>query len=273
MPFVNVPASEKVYPWQVEQKARIKEAERIGDEVLQRRQYRSFIENDEPLSNSHIILSSHAVDHVPGAGRGKDPCHRTLYVMKKDGSKRPACDIYEWLQQFCVEQCAVVLALAEQMPAFGHYPEEDLPCQLGRADGYKAPQLCMGCAGWWTRHQGQHFPSADEPVFNRLVRDWRRTERPAEIVLAQVHPEGFLLFQLIQPFLQLPPMATHFPCTRAKLGDFIEEISVGEQPSSYRRESNGAEVFVEQDYEDGLLGGYFLSNQPMHFTKPNGDPY
>ena len=70
-------------------------------------------------------------------------------------------------------------------------------------------------------------------------------------------------------------MATHFPCTRAKLGDFIEKISVGEQPSSYRKESNGEElfIFIEQDYEDGLRGGYFLSNQPMQFTKPNGDAY
>ena len=248
-------------PWHAEEKAMIKEAERIGAMVMQRRQNRSFIENDEPLSNSRIILSSHAVDYVE-AGRGKGPFHRTLYVMKKDGSKRPARDIYEWLQQFCVEQCAVLLALAEQMPAFA----EDLPCQLGRADGYEAPQLCMGCAGWWTKHQGQPF--ADEPeLFDRLVRDWRRTERPAAIVLAQVHPEGF------QPFLQLPPMATHFPCTRAKLGDFIEEISEGEQPSSYRKESNGEELFIEQDYEDGLLGGYFLSNRPMQFTKPNGDAY
>ena len=261
-----------VSTWQVAQKARIKEYERIGDECLQRRQHRSFVENDEPLSNSHIILSSHAVDHVPDAGRGKGPHHHALYVMKKDGSKRQACDIYEWLQQFCVEQCAVLLALAEQMPAFAESEcQEDLPCQLGRADGYKAPQLCMGCARWW--RQGQPFADCEPELFDRLVRDWRRTERPAAIVLAQVHPEGFLLFQLIQPFLQLPPMATHFPCTRAKLGDFIEEISEGEQPSSYRKESNGAEVFVEQDYEDGLLGGYFLSNQPMHFTKPNGDPY
>ena len=233
-------------PWQAEEKARVKAAEQIGDKVLQRRHLRSFIENDEPLSNSQIILSSHAIDFV--------------YVMKKDGSKRPARDIYEWLQQFCVEQCAVLLALAEQMHAFA----EDLPCQLGRADGYKAPQLCMGCAGWWTKHQGQPF--ADEPeLFDRLVRDWRRTERPAAIVLAQVHPEGFLLFQLIQPFLQLPPMATHFPCTRAKLGDSIEEISEGEQPSSYRKDSDGADVFIEKDQEDGLLGGYFLSNKPMQF--------
>ena len=258
-----------MYPWQVERKARIKEAERIGDEVLQRRQHRSFVENDdEPLSNSHIILSSHAVDHVPDGGRGEGPHHHALYVMKKDGSKREACDIYEWLQQFCVEQCAVLLALAEQMPAFA----EDLPCQLGRADGYKAPQLCMGCADWWTKH-GQHTWCNEPDLFDRLVRDWRRTERPAAIVLAQVHPEGFLLFQLIQPFLQLPPMATHFPCTRAKLGDFIEEISVGEQPSSYRKQSNGEEVFIEQDYEDGLLGGYFLSNRPLQFTKANGDAF
>ena len=76
------------------------------------------------------------------------------------------------------------------------------------------------------------------------------------------HPQGDLLFQLIQPFLQLPPMATHFPSTRAKLGAFIEEISVGERESTYSYH-NGEEVFKEYDSEDGLLGGYFLANTPM----------
>ena len=92
MPVYEVPrqVSEMIYPWQVEQKARIKEVLRrngSATKVLQRRQYRSFVENDEPLSNSHIILSSHAVDHVPDAGRGEGPHHHALYVMKKDGSR------------------------------------------------------------------------------------------------------------------------------------------------------------------------------------------
>ena len=83
-----------VLPWQQARKLRIKAAEQIGDEVLQRRQHRSFVENDEPLSNSRLILSSQAVDYVD-AGRNKGPHHRTLFVMKKDGTKRPARDIYE----------------------------------------------------------------------------------------------------------------------------------------------------------------------------------
>ena len=170
-----------------------------------------------------------------------------------------ALPLSQWLQQYCVEQCAVLLALSERMPSFTS--NDDLPCQLGRADGYKAPQLCMGCARWWTEHG--HESWNDQPyLFDRLVRDWRRTERPAAIVLAKVHPQGDLLFQLIQPFLQLPPMATHFPCTRAKLGAFIEEISEGERESTYRKDSNG-EFFHEYDSEDGLLGGYFLANTPM----------
>ena len=161
-------------------KARIKEYERISDECLQRRQCRSFVENDEPLSNSHVILSSHAVDHVPDAGRGEGPHHHALYVIKKDGSKRQACDIYEWLQQFSVEQCAVLLALAEQMPAFAESKcQEDLPCQLGRADGYKAPQLCMGCARWWTK-QGQPFADDEPELFstNLCATGGARSARP-----------------------------------------------------------------------------------------------
>ena len=173
-----------------------------------------------------------------------------------------ALPLSQWLQQYCVEQCAVLLALSERMPSFTS--DDDLPCQLGRADGYKAPQLCMGCARWWTEHGGHHRWDGQPYLFDRLVRDWRRTERPAAIVLAKVHPQGDLLFQLIQPFLQLPPMATHFPCTRAKLGAFIEEISVGERESTYNYH-NGEEVFKEYDSEDGLLGGYFLANTPMEF--------
>ena len=154
-----------------------------------------------------------------------------------------ALPLSQWLQQYCVEQCAVLLALSERMPSFTS--NDDLPCQLGRADGYKAPQLCMGCARWWTEHG--HASWNDQPyLFDRLVRDWRRTERPAAIVLAKKHPQGDLLFQLIQPFLQLPPMATHFPCTRAKLGAFIEEISVGERESTYTYH-NGEEVFNGDD--------------------------
>ena len=173
-----------------------------------------------------------------------------------------ALPLSQWLQQYCVEQCAVLLALSERMPSFTS--DDDLPCQLGRADGYKAPQLCMGCARWWTEHG--HASWNDQPyLFDRLVRDWRRTERPAAIVLAKVHPQGDLLFQLIQPFLQLPPMATHFPCTRAKLGAFIEEISVGERPSVYT-----STFFHEYDSEDGLLGGYFLANKPMKLEQYHG---
>ena len=81
-------------PLSQQEKLRIKAAEQIGDEVLQRRQHRSFVENDEPLSTSRLILSSQAVDYVD-AGRDKGPHHRTLFVMKKDGTKRPARDIYE----------------------------------------------------------------------------------------------------------------------------------------------------------------------------------
>ena len=178
-----------------------------------------------------------------------------------------ALPLSQWLQQYCVEQCAVLLALSERMPSFTS--NDDLPCQLGRADGYKAPQLCMGCARWWTEHG--HASWNDQPyLFDRLVRDWRRTERPAAIVLAKVHPQGDLLFQLPEytSAQALPPAAANgdaLPCTRAKLGAFIEEISVGERESTYNKE-----FFHEYDSEDGLLGGYFLANKPMKLEQYNG---
>ena len=183
-----------------------------------------------------------------------------------------ALPLSQWLQQYCVEQCAVLLALSERMPSFTS--DDDLPCQLGRADGYKAPQLCMGCARWWTEHG--HASWNDQPyLFDRLVRDWRRTERPAAIVLAKVHPQGDLLFQLPEytSAQALPPAAANgdaLPCTRAKLGAFIEEISEGERESTYQKDSLNGEVFHEYDSEDGLLGGYFLANKPMKLEQYHG---
>ena len=135
---------------------------------------------------------------------------------------------------------------------------EDLPCQLGDADGYKAPQVHMGCAKWWTRRG----------LFDQLVRKWRRTERAAAIVLGKAHPEGNVLFDLIQPLLKLPPMATHFPCTRENLGTFIKQISWGEYPTQYYKSTDGWEEFHEYDYEDGLQGGYWLAHEPMQFDPP-----
>ena len=178
-------------------------AHQIADAVLLRRQHRSLIENGPPAPawTHRLWLSWQRVDYVVAGeysddsddseggslrdlGRGHEARHVILSVMMKDGSKRPARDIYEWLQQYCVEQCAVLLALKEQLPK-GAMPV-DLPCQLGNADGYKAPQVLMGCASWWTEHgKGQ--------VFDRLVHEWRRTERTAAIVLDKVHPEGNVL--------------------------------------------------------------------------------
>tara|TARA_B110001452_G_scaffold131181_1_gene108979 strand:- start:162 stop:947 length:786 start_codon:yes stop_codon:yes gene_type:complete len=258
-------------------------AHQIADAVLLRRQHRSLIENGPPAPawTHRLWLSWQRVDYVVAGeysddsddseggslrdlGRGHEARHVILSVMMKDGSKRPARDIYEWLQQYCVEQCAVLLALKEQLPK-GAMPV-DLPCQLGNADGYKAPQVLMGCASWWTEHgKGQ--------VFDRLVHEWRRTERTAAIVLDKVHPEGNVLFDLIQPFLKLPPMATHFPCTRENLGSFIEEISCGEYPSHYHKDSDSLELFTETDFEDGLQGGYFLSQARMQLTPPDDLDY
>ena len=90
MPVYEVPrqVSEMIYPWQVEQKARIKEAERIKEangsatKVLQRRQYRSFVENDEPLSGSPTHISFYppmrsTMCRMRGAARVRTIMHYT----------------------------------------------------------------------------------------------------------------------------------------------------------------------------------------------------
>ena len=53
-----------------------------------------------------------------------------------------ALPLSQWLQQYCVEQCAVLLALSERMPTFTS--DDDLPCHLGRADGYEGTAALHG---------------------------------------------------------------------------------------------------------------------------------
>ena len=229
-----------------------------------------------------------------------------LLVMMQNGIKRPARDMYEWVQQYCVEQCALYIALDDLVPQQVQTMVNtymDIPCQLPEADGYSAPQLCMSCGNWWNLWSTGSLDVED--CFHALVRERRHLEmtaRAARIVLSKRRSEGHLLYSLIEPFL-LEPMAETFPCTRANLGDFLEKISVGEHGGNYKtftsRFGTGAdrlggavndigtvldlepktheidlEVFTEFDMEGGCLGAYCISNRPLYDPKFGlmGDP-
>ena len=148
----------------------------------------------------------------------------TVPTCAQDGSIRPARSIYEWLQQFVIEQCAVLLAVP-QACLYKDGEDWELPCQLGNADGYRPPTMqSMKCAQWWytTRERcpwaesfNEKFGpgrkvvkgkrgSGGENVFNQLAekrRDAERAVRTARVALPKMHGEGHLLFSLIQPHL------------------------------------------------------------------------
>jgi hypothetical protein len=117
-------------PWQVEQKAKIMAAEQSDDamifafcstcEVLQRRQQRSFVENDEePLSNSRIILSSHVrsimryrsmrVHRVRVSGVGVHEPTRSRLVQKANNFIRRRFPTRNTPKPLQLQRCSVTL--------------------------------------------------------------------------------------------------------------------------------------------------------------------
>eukprot|EP00965_Chrysotila_dentata_P021899 725004-Pleurochrysis_carterae.AAC.1 len=68
------------------------------------------------------------------------------------------------MQQLVIEQCAVLIAVQDACPEYlspwlgprSLQGEEihvvnHLPCPMAVLDGIEVPQLCLGCASWWTR--------------------------------------------------------------------------------------------------------------------------
>ena len=81
----------------------------LSDEVEQGRAARSLLPGgavgigDEPKPRLRMLSIS-----------GEDGMEEetVLQVMQQDGVMRPATSIYEWLQQFCIEQCALLVQVA-----------------------------------------------------------------------------------------------------------------------------------------------------------------
>ena len=133
--------------------------------------------------------------------------------MTMDGELKPALDIFDWLQQHFIEQCALVVELIKEGIAL----PQNLPCQLAYADGgYVAPRW-MECAGWWS----------DASLYAELVRERRRAfseVAAARIVLEKIHPCGHQIFELLKPKLGPAPLS-EFPCEKARLGEFMEGLN------------------------------------------------
>lgn len=170
-----------------------------------------------------------------------------LQVMMQDGTMRPARDIFEWFQQFAIEQCAIIIALEQELPQIlTQY--SSIPCQVPRADGINVPQHCMGCAAWWTEHDG---------IFAELIRVRRGAERDVrlaavlfqKLVFAQAHE----LALLVEPFLKPSPVASSFPCARDEVGSFMTR-------ANYNTFWCRGE-FSEGDSEGGLYCAYIISSK------------
>lgn len=74
-----------------------------------------------------------------------------LKVMQQDGTMRDARGLYEWIQQFCIEQCALLIGMQEKGVKVDLSEWGDMEaCALAVADRFDVPQHCMGCARWWT---------------------------------------------------------------------------------------------------------------------------
>ena len=185
--------------------------------------------------------------------------HRvTLQVMDQDGNKRPATSLFEWFQQFFIEQCALVAALQDA----GIYCEEEGYSQLANADGFEVPTLRT--CGTWATHL-DHRPEY-------LVQERRQVERElrvARVVLDHKAIPQDVIDMYVKPLL-VPDIATSFPCKPSGLSSFFNSLYYGDEDenmSAHVFKSGGSEeqrrVFVEIETMEGgdYFAGYAISSR------------
>lgn len=141
-----------------------------------------------------------------------------LRVMMKNGARRHARNLFEWVQQYVIEQCAASIALRD-----AGKPDDVVPCQLGDADGYSPPPRVDRLGRWWTRG----------PVYASLVRRRRRCEMDVRLArLAEAHVPGLQVLRgtfFGEPWYArylLAPWAS-FPCAPERLGEFLLDFQDG----------------------------------------------
>ena len=220
-------------------------------------------------------------DHIGMPQWGCD----VLSVMAQDGSKRPAASLYEWVQQFCVEQCAALIALEEH----GHDTSGKIPCALAEEDGFTVPQGCMGCGRWWTdgslfaklvrdtacpppcctslhslTHSHSPHPHPHVPLQVKDRRQYEMEYRAACVVISWQEQLPIDMMDALKPFI-VGEMATTFPVPGSSLEDFMVRIGTGEYPAKWRRRA-GHTVFLEGDHEDAISFHYCMSTHPMYMA-------
>ncbi|XRB18551.1 hypothetical protein RI054_18g83970 [Pseudoscourfieldia marina] len=190
-----------------------------------------------------------------------------MEVMLTDGTKRPARSIFEWLQQFCIEQVTLRTALRKRGVAVPKDDDdddclEDMPCLLARADQYQVPQLCMGCGDWWTVWS---LCKKEEKEVLEAHRSALMTACAAKIVIEKIDTTN-TIWKLIEPLVTptWKESLQSFPCKKDDVATFITHISLGECPKRYfqKEDDQNAEAFWECDYEDAEHGAYLLSTSP-----------
>ena len=247
----------------------------LANETLARRRYRSCLDSAPSENCRSAYLSEMHGDRDEGPHYSVTQ----LQVMTRDGTMRFARSLFEWFQQLFVEQCAVVVAFKDNsvVDKYGR----GVPFQLD-GDGIKPPVNCMGCAGWWTEYPGPRWKGRPRTLFDKLVKTRRQAElevRVARIVLPKAAGAGPLLFELVEPFLRPPPVAS-FPCAPAELGSFLQDHfhemggNIWWHPPRERlvagTSTQSPGYFTEGDHEDGAYSYYAISETPQSLQELAG---
>jgi len=243
----------------------------VYDAVIQRRQQRSLLPADAGgnLPTTKLWLST----EDDGDLESLNPKYCALKVMQQNGELRNARNLYEWVQQFCVEQCALLLGMeakgVEHIKAHhvarshGQMGPDMRACALFAADCYELPDFVPVVERWWT----------SIPLFSGLIKARRAEEtvaRAARVVLQKVHPQGHVISGLVEPYLK-PPMATSFPCAPEDLKKWLameiggSEYFAMEIGGGNFRVVDGVEVFCEwgeMPHSAQEFGAYAIATSP-----------
>ena len=260
---------------------------------LERRQNRSLLPASQELPSRSLFFVGVGMGTCSDSNAmGPEYSKCTLLVELQDGTKRPADSFYEWMQQRCIEQCAMLLAIKKQLLE-SRGDLEWLPDRMERQSERLnlATEGCanfpinvvFGCASWW---RGSNASILSE--LESLINDRRQSEleyRTLIVAIPKMQEEGLvsntsISFEFFLTHVQkmlVPDLLSNFPCRKEDFGTWLKKDALaGRDPYSSQllnkkfpvtwREGNEIthELFGEGVNEEGTIEKYAFTTDPNY---------
>ena len=261
---------------------------------LERRHNRSLLPASQELPSRSLFYVDVGMGTCSDSNAmGPQYSKCTLLVVLQDGTKRPAGSFYEWMQQRCIEQCAMLLAVKKELlesrgdlewlPDRMERQSERLNLATGWGNFRGPTNMVFGCASWW---RGSNASILSE--LESLINDRRQSEleyRTLIVAIPKMQKEclvsntsiSFEFFFMDVKKMLVPDLLSNFPCRKEDFGTWLKKDALaGRDPYSNKplnkefpvtwREGNEIthELFGEGVDEDGTIQKYAFTTDPNY---------